>query len=225
MTIALSILFLIELVALYFISRISLDKLFRLLHSILPHKNFVYTIIACIYFPGTVIHELSHVIAALILFLPIYDIHIFPVWKGNHLILGRVYYEKKDVIRSILVGIAPIIVGILLFWWLYSSQILSNSNTTIQVFLIYFIFVLSSSMFSSKQDLIDIVYIIPVLLIVSAVMYVLRFDTSVILGNERVLAVLTDFLYAVTTYIGISIAIHIVAITAMSGALYFLNKR
>ncbi|PJE61987.1 hypothetical protein COU87_01665, partial [Candidatus Roizmanbacteria bacterium CG10_big_fil_rev_8_21_14_0_10_39_12] len=101
----------ILLTILFFISRLSLQRLFHLLHRYINNNNMIYVGISILLFPGTIIHELSHAIMAMILQLKIHDIHIFPEWKNGQIKLGSVSYVKKDVFRSILVGVAPLFVG------------------------------------------------------------------------------------------------------------------
>jgi len=150
---------------------------------------------------------------------------VFPEWDGSYIKLGRVVYEKKDVFRSILVGIAPIIVGIFILWWMYEINIFAIKNTFFQVILIAFIFILSSSMFSSKQDLVDIVYILPILILCLGLLYIFDIPVARIFSNPEFIAGLRSFMYAINTYLGISIGIHIVLIAVLRSGLYIFRKR
>lgn len=51
--------------------------------------------IALLYFPGTAIHEMSHLVMAMVLNLKVRDITLIPKVRGNTLKLGTVTYEKK----------------------------------------------------------------------------------------------------------------------------------
>ena len=62
---------------------------------------------ALLYFPGTAVHEMSHLVMAMILNLKVRDISLLPKIRGNTIKLGTVTYEKKDVVRGLIVGIAP----------------------------------------------------------------------------------------------------------------------
>ena len=163
---------------------------------------------------------------AMILFLRVRDIHIFPQWEGNNIKLGYVLYEKQDVFRSIIVGIAPVIVGLLFFWWMSMIEPFTNASLLFRILLIYIIFIVSSTMFSSKQDLVDIIYVIPLFLIIGSVVFVFRqYVFSFIEANPAILANLQNFLYAINWYIFYSIIIHAVLIGSIELLKYFEKKR
>ncbi|OGK34585.1 hypothetical protein A3A93_02960 [Candidatus Roizmanbacteria bacterium RIFCSPLOWO2_01_FULL_38_12] len=188
----------IELSLLFYISRQSINSLYFSLRSIVQNDKVVYSIIAFLFFPGTIIHELSHFLIAILLLHKVRAIHIFPVFEKNHIRLGRVIYEKKDALRSILVGIAPVIVGIMIFWWISTLDIFFIQNLWLKTLIIYLIFIVSTTMFLSKADLIDFGYVLPI-----GVVLVVGF-----LNNSQLIAMLSDFVYDVNVYLGISIIIH-----------------
>lgn len=213
-----------QLIALFFVSRVTITHLFKVLRLVFRHDKIVYSFIAFIFFPGTVIHELSHFIVAILLFLKVRDIHVFPQWEGQQLKLGRVYYEKKDVVRSIIVGIAPIIVGLLLFWWLFSLQLFQSSNIILKIIVSWFIFILSTTMFSSRQDLIDIIYLVPVAVIIAGIIYIFQLDLSELIPWQLLLEATAGFVYAINIYLVISLGIHAVMISIMKMVL-LISKR
>ena len=201
--------FVIELTFLYFISRLSIRELFYSLRIFFRSEKIVFAIVALIFFPGTVIHELSHFIVAMLLFLKVREIHIFPEFEKNYIKLGRVIYEKQDVIRGIVVGIAPIAIGLIIFFWISTLQIFIIENIWLKLLMLYLIFVISTTMFSSRQDLIDLGYLLPVTIIIILFLYLFQIDLGRLLTNPQLIAVTTDFVYDVNVYLGISIAIHL----------------
>lgn len=217
-------LFLLQLIVLFFVSRISITRLFQVLRLPFRKDRIVYSVIAFIFFPGTVIHELSHYIMAVFLFLKVRDIHVFPEWEGQYLKLGRVYYEKKDVIRSIIVGIAPIVVGLLLFWWLYNLQIFQSQNLILKGIVVWLIFILSTTMFSSKQDLVDIIYVIPIGIIIAGVIYIFQIDLSQLISWNVLLEATAGFVYAINIYLLISLGIHVLIISILHMILMISKK-
>lgn len=128
---------------------------------------------ALLYFPGTLIHEMSHLVMAMLLNLKVRDITLIPKVRGSTLKLGTVWYEKKDVVRGLLVGIAPFFAAMFVFWFIDTWRLL-YMNMIIGALVSYLVFAISSTMFSSKQDLVDLVYVIPIALIVIAVGYIFR---------------------------------------------------
>ncbi|QQS44142.1 hypothetical protein IPM65_00870 [Candidatus Roizmanbacteria bacterium] len=217
-------LFILQLIVLFFVSRLSITRLFQVLRLIFDHEKIVYSLIAFIFFPGTVIHELSHFVMAVILLLKVRDIHVFPQWEGRYLKLGSVYYEKKDVVRSVLVGIAPVIVGLLLFWWLFSLQIFESSNIFLKITVGWLVFILSTTMFSSKQDLIDIVYLIPVAIVAAGIIYIFQIDFSRVVQWDMLLEATSAFVYAINIYLLISLGIHALILFLLQTVLMISKK-
>ncbi|HRN71170.1 MAG TPA: hypothetical protein PLS49_08380 [Candidatus Woesebacteria bacterium] len=160
----------------------------------------------------------------MILLLKVREIHIFPSWEKGYIKLGRVIYEKKDVFRSILVGISPIILGLLFFWWFSFINIFQTEHIGLKIVLGYIIFVISSTMFSSKQDLVDLIYIIPILLILGLIYILFPIPISVITNHTYFIAGLNTFLLDINTYLFISIAIHAVLVSVICILLRVLKK-
>ena len=66
-------------------------------------------------FPGVLMHELSHWIAAKLLRVPVGKINIGPVAKGSGATrLGSVSMAKTDPVRAGLIGMAPLVTGTIL---------------------------------------------------------------------------------------------------------------
>ena len=219
----LSIIF-FELLVLFWLTRATLRFFFKLLRAIFKKDQIIYSIIALIYFPGTVLHELSHMIAALLLLLRVTDVHVFPTWKDNVIILGRVLYEKKDVLRSILVGVAPLFGGIIFLGWLSVLDVGTSSNLLLQIIVIYLVFAISSTMFSSKQDLVDFLYVIPVGIVMTIAYYIFQPDFSLISKLIGDLEAPRKILYAVTKYLLVSISIHTIFIIIVMSGRFIKNK-
>ncbi len=218
------LLFCIQLIILFFISRLSIRYIFYLLRLFTSSDIIVYSTIALIFLPGTILHELSHFLMAILLLLKVREIHIFPQWEQNYIKLGRVIYEKKDVFRSILVGIAPIIVGLLFFWWLSLLHVFQIEDLVLKILVIYIIFVISSTMFSSKQDLVDLVYIIPIFLILGVIQYFFPINFSFITSQLTIMNTINTFIYDINWYLFISTCIHAVIVSVIFILLRLLKK-
>jgi hypothetical protein len=61
--------------------------------------------------PGVVLHELSHVVAALVLRVPIMRVSLFQFRRYNDLRQGEVVLGHADPLRMSLIGVAPLVVG------------------------------------------------------------------------------------------------------------------
>ena len=62
-------------------------------------------------FPGIIIHELSHALAATLLGVRVGRMSIRPKLTGRRVQLGFVPVEKTDVVRASLIGLAPLVTG------------------------------------------------------------------------------------------------------------------
>jgi len=173
----------LQLVLIYLISRCVINELFLLLLDLFGNQKLVYNLLALFFLPGTIIHELSHFLAATVLFLRVRSFSIWPQWQNNHLKLGSVVYEKKDLLRSILVGIAPLFGGLAFFLFLANFNIFPQINWLVNLFLLYLIFVVSVNMFSSKKDLQDLLFLIPLSLIAGLVIYIFNLPIDLVFNN------------------------------------------
>ncbi len=67
-----------------------------------------------IFLPGIIIHESAHWIMARLLGLKTGKFRVWPKRQGKYIGLGSVSVESRDPIRDSLVGIAPLLVGVVL---------------------------------------------------------------------------------------------------------------
>lgn len=157
-------------------------SLLRLFSGTRSLGKFVVYAIWLIYFPGILLHELSHLITAVALFLKVKSMQLLPVLNsdnnGNHDIkFGSVTYIKADPIRGLLVGIAPFFFGSIALTLLFNYiKFPDQSNMISNIMFIYLSFVVSSTMFSSKQDLRDLMYVIPTIIVIFLVFYFIQFN-------------------------------------------------
>jgi len=169
-------------------------------------------LVSFLFFPGTVIHEMGHFVAATVLNLKVYEIRLFPQWKKNQIKLGSVFYEKKDFLRGILVGVAPIFFGLIFFWFLAKFHLFPNSQIGLNIFFGYIIFSVSSTMFSSKQDLIEFGLIVPLLIIIIGMIYIFNIRLDILLDNRLLKEGLNSFFKDISFYLFFSIIINTVLI-------------
>lgn len=196
-------------------------EFFYFLHFFTRSRDIIFSLLAVFFLPGTIVHEMSHFIAAIVLFLPVGEIRIMPEWKENHVQLGRVTYGKKDVIRGVLVGIAPLFGALFFFWFLNAFRIFPSSNLIMNVIFGYLVFTVSANMFSSKQDLVDLIYVIPIGLIVAAIVYItgIKIDFPV-----KAIEYVANLLNSVNFYITMSLGIHVVSIIFFKSLRYIARR-
>lgn len=211
------------IVLIYFISRYTINNFYYLFYSLFKNQHFVFSLISLFFLPGTIIHELAHFFTVIILFLKPQEIKIFPEWQDNYLKLGSVVYEKKDVIRSIIVGIAPFFIALLILFIIASLNIFPNNNLFINILIIYFIFVLTTTMFSSEKDLQDLIFIIPLVIIIAAIIYIFDLRINILFENQTITQFITILLNKINTYLLISLATNIIIILLLKSTKKLLN--
>lgn len=150
------ILFFLELLILYFLSRKVIKIVFLVIHKLTRKQKPTIYIFWFLFLPGTILHELSHLVMATVLFVPAGKLSLFPEQtEEGRVKLGSVGIAKTDPIRKTLIAIAPIIFGLtLLFLLLYST----SHNYLINdwrgaLFIGYVVFEIGNTMFSSREDL------------------------------------------------------------------------
>lgn len=145
----------IELLVLFFLSRILTSELSLLFYQIVKSRGVATWLMAIVFLPGTIIHEFSHAIMAKALFVYVGRMELMPLLSENSLKLGSVEVGKSDIIRNFLIGIAPFISGtaILLFvlYLSFSNKIFGFNLLTVGV--LYILFVVANTMYSSKKDM------------------------------------------------------------------------
>lgn len=126
---------------------------FFLFHFTKSH-GFAVQLLALLFLPGVIIHELAHWLIASILFVQTGDMEFFPQVHGNSVKLGSVQIAKTDPFRRFAIGIAPVLFGLgvllAIFRFLSPSFFPIDWKTG---FFLYAVFEIGNTMFSSKKDL------------------------------------------------------------------------
>ncbi len=213
-----------QLIILFFISRQTIRSLFYFFRYFIKNDNFVFSIISLIFFPGTIVHEFGHFFMALLLMLKVEEIRIFPQWKNNQIKLGSVIYRKKDLLRAILVGIAPVFTGLGVFLWIAYFKFFPYKNLLINLFFAYLIFSISSTMFSSRQDLKDILYLIPFSIIIGGIIYIFNINILNLLIKFNILEIGISIVNQINLYLLFSIIINIFIFLFIKLSLSLLRK-
>lgn len=203
------ILFLIQLLAIFFLTKKTTNEVFNFFRAVGVEEKTIFIIVSILFLPGTILHELAHFFAAMILFMKVREVKILPEFEENEIKLGRVLYEKKDFVRGILVGIAPPFAGLLFFWTIAFFKLFPNQNLLITILLAYLVFAVSSTMFSSKQDLVDIIYVIPIAGILSGLIYVFNLRLDWVMQNTFVTGAFARFISQINWYLLLSLALNL----------------
>ena len=137
-----------------------------------------------LFLPGVIIHELSHMLMAVILFVPVGNMEFTPKISSNGLKLASVEIAKTDPIRRSIIGFAPVLMGLMIvigIVYLFTANTLFFKDKDFYILgaavlaIVYLLFAISNTMFSSSRDMEGTVEILIALLIIFTVSYILGF--------------------------------------------------
>lgn len=149
------LLFFLQIISLHFLSRKLTGRLYKFIYSVTKSKKWTVYLFAVLFLPGTFIHEVSHYLAALFLFVPAGKLKIMPEVEDEKIKLGSVSIGKTDPFRKFIVGIAPLLFGNLIIYGLLKYGISKSLLRSPYYILLtaYCIFQIGNTMFLSKEDL------------------------------------------------------------------------
>lgn len=171
---------LLEIILLFFISSFLKKSFLILFYTLFRRDSVVISLFSLLFYPGVVVHELSHFISAAILFVPIKDLILVPKLIDGKLRGGSVVIARVDFLRRTIVGIAPLFGGIGVMWVIREIGVTWMQNTEygiLYTFLSYYLlFSISATMYSSQKDLEALLYTIPFLLVMAGILYIVGFQ-------------------------------------------------
>jgi hypothetical protein len=169
--------FLSELILLFFLSRKLVNSLAGIIYKFTrSHKVVVHTL-AVIFLPGTIIHELAHLLFAGIMLVPVGEMNVVPEIEGQGVKLGSVQIGRTDPFRRVIIGAAPVLLGILLIFSIFLFVKIGLSPWWQVGLGLYLLFEIGNTMFSSKKDLegcvLFAILVITLITIISLALYFL----------------------------------------------------
>jgi len=184
-----------EIVGLWLLSQRLTKSIFTTFLLLFRHRSVAVSAITLILFPGTVIHELSHLFTAEILGVRTGKLTLAPESiEKDDINVGSVEFRQTDPFRRSAIGLAPFIVGLTaligLSWilpnlWKESVTAFQNSNlfSSPSSYLLpltsYLLFCVSNTMFSSPEDMKGVVPLTIVLGILGAAGYMAGFRVGI----------------------------------------------
>jgi len=213
--------FLGELIGLYFLSRWLNQSLFSFFYLLTYSKKVAISFTTFLLFPGTVVHELSHLFVAEILGVKTGKLSLVPEqFEEGYIQAGSVQVQQTDPFRRTLIGLAPLFVGLtiitLLSWQIsvlaprayifFTSFFITTPTLSPIPFLLsilfgYLLFAISNNMFSSKEDLEGVlpVLILVVVIVVSAYIIGIRIspDSPIVIEIFKVFEAMTKHILVV----------------------------
>lgn len=174
------LLYIFELAVLFFLARRLINSLARLIFRFTRSHHAVVRILAIFFLPGTIIHELAHLLFAGVMLVPVGEMNVIPeIQEKGGVRLGSVQIGRTDPLRRTIIGVAPVIFGMLLI--LVAMYFVQGTGHFIwwqATLSLYMIFEIGNTMFSSRKDVEGIIgfliAIFLVALIVLGSIYFLR---------------------------------------------------
>lgn len=162
----------VELAGLYLLSRWLTQTIYSALSEVFRNRSFGVSFTTLLLFPGTVIHELSHLFVAEVLGVRTGKLTLVPEGiqsppAGGEIQTGSVAIAKTGPFRRAFIGLSPLVVGIIALGglsYLHATQFVNNKTITIVYY--YLIFAISNSMFPSAVDMRGVWQLMVTLLII-----------------------------------------------------------
>lgn len=217
------ILLTLELICLFFLSRRVIQTIFNLFYVLFRSRPVGISVISLIFFPGTVIHELSHMFVAEILGVRTGHLTLVPEsLESTDIRTGSVAIAQTDPFRRTLIGLSPLLVGILALTtlsYIHATQFVNNITVTIIYY--YLIFSLSNSMFSSKEDLRGVWPVLGLFALVGAAAYVAGFRLGL---TGQVLTITETMLEATFRSLTLVLALNLIILLLFSILIDLIRK-
>lgn len=148
------------LLFLYFLHR-AIINYFSLVSFLVFGKSHLAVYLYFLFFlPGVILHELAHLFSASILGVPTGRLEVFPHKTEEGWILGRVARAETDILRSSVIGLAPMIIGTVSLVLIVSfgleiknlTDVVNFLPTWKTIFWLYLMLAFTNTMFLSKED-------------------------------------------------------------------------
>lgn len=210
---------------LLFSQRFVTQQFSRLIHKFGGGQNTVVWLYSLIFLPGTLIHEVSHLLMAAATGARTGQVTIFPEFiedimeekHDKHVRLGSVQVQRMNPVQGFLVGFAPFIIGLALMVWL-AALIQSNFNTTnyLAIVIETFLFVnISNSLFPSWEDIKQTLPLIVILAIAVVVTWLLGLHLMISPDSR---------LWLVVTALNQALIVSLIINLLISSALFLVNR-
>lgn len=206
--------FFASILLLFLLSKQVTLKLSYVFHRLTRSRSATIYILAFLFLPGTIIHELSHFLMAALLFVPVGQVDLWPKIEGEYVKLGSVQIAETDIFRRFLIGAAPFLFGIslLLGTLFYAVNQQLFDNQWFILLMVYLAFQIGNTMFSSKKDMEGALELFGVILFFVIVFYFLgvripSFDPKLLFEHPTVMQVFQQGTFFLLVPLGIDILI------------------
>lgn len=217
-----------ELIVLSFISRWLTQRLFEAVYLVTKARSAGISFVTLLLFPGTIVHELSHLFTAGVLGVRTGKLELTPTSiKNEHIHAGSVMVEKTDPIRQSLIGLAPLFTGLAILtaisyylqpWWQEAFLSVQNGQFLTVPVIRFFVSLcvlsaVSNTMFASPEDLKGVPAVAITLAIIATFLYFLGLRLT-----------LTGTILTTLTQAGKTLAVSLGIVLALNGVLLLIAE-
>ncbi len=163
--------FLILILLLYLTSLQVTRSIGQSIYRLTGNRQWAVYLLALLFLPGTLLHEMAHLITATFLGVATGNIELIPKIEDTRVIMGSVPIAQTDRVRRALIGAAPFIFGLgsllLIGWWLANQQ--AGWLGTLIAF--YLCFQIGNTCFASGRDMEGTLELVAAIAFVIAVLF------------------------------------------------------
>jgi len=106
-----TVILLAELLILFLFSRAVTGSLAGMIHLFTRSRKLSISLLVILFLPGTIIHELAHLLSAGMMMVPVGEIEILPKIENDSVHLGSVEVAQTDIFRRAIIGLDPLFFG------------------------------------------------------------------------------------------------------------------
>ena len=170
------LIFLSELLLLFFLSRRLINCLSKLIYRLTKSHRAVVRILALLFLPGTIIHELAHLLFAGVMLVPVGEMNVLPEIDEKGAKLGSVQIGHTDPLRKMVIGVAPVLLGLVLIFSIFLLVKIGISPWWQVILALYLLFEIGNTMFSSRKDIEgSILFLILVITVITIILLAIYF--------------------------------------------------
>lgn len=182
----------LEILILFLLSKVLPSFLTHIFYFFVKSHKVAIWLLSIIFLPGTLIHEMAHLLTAGALLVSVGEINLMPEIREEGVKLGHVGIQKTDPIRRAIIGFAPVFVGLgMLIGIIYfaNSQFFEKGRYPFWLIatLFYLEVVIGNTMFSSKRDLEGTLGFVVLFVAIFAALYLLGFENFFVLLKSNLI--------------------------------------
>ena len=171
------VLIFLELLVLFLSSRILTRTLSLFFYRVTESQTTTVYLLSFLFLPGVIIHELAHLLSANLLFVRTGEVEFMPQIRGNSVKLGSVAIGQTDPFRRAIIGFAPVLFGttllLLSLFAFFNGMFDVFPKAVGYIVLLYIVFELGNTMFSSSKDVEGTIELLIVLTIVFLALFII----------------------------------------------------